>query len=381
MSRNKVLAAAAWIAIAVLIAVQAESAGNPFMGAQQPKVSQSSTATSSSMVKSSPALPPPMPSAAMPMSSPYLQPTSQTAATKPAKSTKWRVLGKMGDDQVALQSDADEVLIHRDGNYIDDCYVLFPEIACEDSVISALKSKRNASMTLDRLKTELEIERTNSVRLKKQLETATANKIAAENTIVKQDAVITGQAEKIRLADKKADEVKSSLATVQAQLAAEMKSHAQQVIEKDAALKQQGSTIATQAETLKVDEVRIASLKASVKSLQAKIDEAKAEKQQLLDQLVSLKKQPAQIVEKVVYTPIPEWMKGDYYDATISGVAVGLRKTSSAVIIRVPIKDWKSVSGSIDGKYSSDWEDGTHRYAIVKQGNFNLAPPVKEAVN
>lgn len=431
MRRSKFLALPA----SLLVASIAIAGGNPFAGGKTIETAKGKPESPPPTV-TKPSAPPPIPMSApspLGMGSTSTMTTQQPQA-QTQKQSKWRLLGKIGEDQVALQGEGDEVILQRDGTYIDSCYVLYPEISCDDATITGMKTKKNAAMTMERLKTELEIEKTNSSRLRSQ-------HASLEQTLKKHERTISAQAENIATLNKEKNELSDSASATQAKLKqkdTDLALIGELIKTKETLLKQLGGKIAAMTASTAIDRQTVTELKGAVVTLQNKLSErekdvttmtaktkdqdaeikrqaaiisaqtekvikhvsnidqlekrekelasklaaAEESKKLLTAQIEELKNQPAKIVEKPVPVAMPEWMKGDYYDASIGGVTVGLRRTLSSAIIRVANKNWPSVSKTLSGNYSSEWEDGNYRYALVKQGSFSLASPtVKEAVN
>lgn len=409
--RNKYILAAL---ITLLLAANTHAAINPFTGAEQTtkepvegKPSKKAETPPPPIPGRGGQMPPALPTSAMPPGlpgayNPLQGPGQQT--TPAAKTSRWKILGKLGDDQVALQGEGDDIVIHRDGSYIESCYVLHPDISCDEATIAGMKTKRNATVTMERLKTDLEIERANTAKLRKQLASVTDSKDASESTgkrLVESNNELKAAlaASKNKLAEKETEvkglqaklkdtETQSKhLTTVTAANRLEIGN----LNDSTAVLKKQvnayegelkkGASITTLTEEKKKLEVKSAADQKTLKEqkdriveLQTNLTSAQSTNKLLTAQLDEIRNTPPKIVEKIVVPQIPEWMKGTYSDATIGGVPVGMRMLPEAVIIRVPVIKWKDVAKSLAGKYTDEWEDGTQKYAYVRQGSFDLAP-------
>lgn len=180
----------------------------------------------------------------------------------------------MGEDQVALSGPNDDVFFQRDGSDIGDCFLLYPDISCDDASIKTAKARKKAAWDHARITTELEVERAKNGALEKK---------------VKELQEAQGQLQ-TKLADAKKGSVNDG------------------------------------------------------------------------------KEKPAPVV--------PDWLVGEYFNASISGTMVSLRRlANNSVIIRGKHKDWVPIAEALHGRQADLWEDALYKYALVHQGNFTLNLP------
>ena len=112
---------------------------------------------------------------------------------------------------MALEGDNGEVILQRDGSYIESCYVLSPEISCDETVIAALKSRRHNNVSVDRLKTEIEMERSIVTKLKKKIE-------SEQGTVTRLETSLANQKTALDSKNKMIDEYKKEIESLQKQI-------------------------------------------------------------------------------------------------------------------------------------------------------------------
>jgi myosin heavy subunit len=341
----------------------------------------------------------------------------------------------MGGDQIAIQSTVSDsgITIVRDGSMVGDCYVLFPDIACEKPAIESMKKRNNLTIDATRMKTEIEIERINArnSEKKQQQALAEATRLQAQNnhlssqieslkksaeypsadveslraTIKARDAVIAGHQQTIGQQSAQIATLNATIKECDASAAGNQKTIEQlaaQVTVLKTIIKDRDATIAAskqkttenlpgQIEALKITlsecNATIASSQKTIEILKAGVADSDRKAAAAAKELEATRKQPPKVVEKmvekVVAPKIPDWLTGDYADAAISGITVGYRRSSpTKVIIRLPLKDWPAVSPTISKHLSDTWEDSRYKYTLLQQGAFSLSlPAAKGGIN
>lgn len=340
--------------------------GNPFLGKQSNPQKEQTTNT---VVKPSVV---PMPSS-IPPPQPWQQPPRLEAKKQDeAKKTPWAILGKMGEDQIALQNtQTDEVMIVPDGTNAGECYVLYPEVLCDQATIAKAQSRKSAAMDTTRLKTELKMERIKiatsakqTALLQKEITTAKqaleAEQKKREKALAEMQNTLSATYQKQKSSDagtiqKLMNEIETHKKNI-----TKLEQHKQQLQTETTQTKQQLQTATTQIKQLQSDN------HANLQKYDGEIKE--------------LKNAPP--ITKTISIPIypPEWLASDYFDASIKNTTVGYRRqTNGDAVVRIATEDWNKKISKLPGiNKLKQWSDQTYTYLHVKHGGFSLVLPAEK---